>query len=146
MISDVAARQWSDPFGEEEIQPYLTSATIDDSSPLRGTKVAFLKKYLPYKNGIPSHDTFARVFSLIDPKQFKSCFVSWVKSLQNHMSEIIHIDGKTVRGSFDIADEQKAIHMVSAFASNTRLVLGQEKVSEKSNEITAIPQLLDVFF
>lgn len=109
-------------------------------------KIDFLKKYLPYENGIPSHDTFARVFSLIDPKQFKSCFTNWVKTLQLHVSEIISIDGKTLRGSFDKADDQKAIHMVSAFASNARLVLGQEKVCEKSNEITAIPQLLDVLF
>lgn len=106
-------------------------------------KIEFLRKYLPYENGIPSHDTFARVFSLIDPKQFKSCFIEWMKELELRPSEVISIDGKTLRGSFDRADEQKAIHMVSAFASNARLVLGQEKVSEKSNEITAIPKLLD---
>lgn len=110
------------------------------------TRLDFLKKYLPYENGIPSHDTFARVFSLINPKQFKQCFVSWVQTLQRHVSEIINIDGKTLRGSFDKEDDQKAIHMVSAFASNSRLVLGQEKVKEKSNEITAIPKLLDLLF
>ncbi len=106
-------------------------------------KIRFLRKYLPYENGIPSHDTFARIFSLIDPKQFKACFVDWIKGIQLQASEVISIDGKTLRGSFDKRDEQKAIHMVSAFASNARLVLGQEKVSEKSNEITAIPKLLD---
>lgn len=110
------------------------------------TRLDFLKKYLPYENGIPSHDTFARVFSLIDPKQFKRCFISWVQTLQVHTSEIINIDGKTLRGSFDKEDDQKAIHMVSAFASNSRLVLAQEKVEEKSNEITAIPNLLDLLF
>ncbi len=109
-------------------------------------KLPFFKKYLPYTNGIPSHDTFARVFSLIDPKQFKSCFTSWVKTLQLQISEVVSIDGKTLRGSFDKNEDQKAIHMVSAFASNARLVLGQEKVREKSNEITAIPQLLDTLF
>lgn len=110
------------------------------------TRLEFLKRYLPYKNGIPSHDTFARVFSLIDPKSFKECFMEWVQALQNHGPEIINLDGKTLRGSFDKQKDQKAIHMVSAFASNARLVLGQEKVSEKSNEITAIPKLLDVLF
>ena len=109
-------------------------------------KIEFLRKYLPYKNGIPSHDTFARVFSLIDPKQFKTCFIEWMKGLELQPSEVVSIDGKTLRGSFDKGDDQKAIHMVSAFASNARLVLGQEKVSEKSNEITAIPKLLDALF
>lgn len=109
-------------------------------------KLEFLKKYLPYKNGIPSHDTFARVFSLLDPKQFKACFIEWMKGLKLQPAEIVSIDGKTLKGSFDSRDEQKAIHMVSAFASNARLVLGQEKVSEKSNEITAIPKLLEALF
>lgn len=110
------------------------------------TRLDFLKKYLPYKNGIPSHDTFSRVFSLMNPQEFKQCFVRWVQTLQEHASEIINIDGKTLRGSFDKRDGQKAIHMVSAFASHSRLVLGQEKVTEKSNEITAIPKLLDLLF
>ena len=109
-------------------------------------KIEFLRKYLPYKNGVPSHDTFARVFSLLDPKQFKTCFVDWMRGLKFQLSEVISIDGKTLRGSFDKGGNQKAIHMVSAFASNARLVLGQEKVSEKSNEITAIPKLLDALF
>jgi len=72
--------------------------------------------------------------------------MSWTKTFQLNASEIISIDGKTLRGSFDKRDEQKAIHIVSAFASNARLVLGQEKVREKSNEITAIPQLLEMLF
>jgi len=109
-------------------------------------KIDFLRRYLPYENGIPSHDTFARVFSLLDPQPFRECFVSWVKSLQSYLPDIVSIDGKTLRGSFDREDDQKAIHIVSAFASNTRLVLGQEKVSEKSNEITAIPRLLETLF
>lgn len=109
-------------------------------------KIEFLKRYLPYANGIPSHDTFARVFSLLDPKQFKSCFIKWVEGIQNKLPDLVSIDGKTLRGSHDRDKNQKAIHMVSAFASNTRLILGQEKVREKSNEITAIPKLLDVLF
>jgi predicted transposase YbfD/YdcC len=109
-------------------------------------KLEFLRNYLPYENGIPSHDTLARVFSLIDPKQFKNCFVNWVENIQKELPEFVSIDGKTLRGSYDNETDQKAIHMVSAFASNTRLVLGQEKVKEKSNEITAIPKLLEVLF
>lgn len=109
-------------------------------------KIHFLKTYFPYKNGIPSHDTFRRVFSLLDPKQFKICFSNWMQGLQNQLRDHVHIDGKTLRGSFDQASGQKAIHMVSAFASNARLVLGQQKVDEKSNEITAIPQLLELLY
>lgn len=109
-------------------------------------KIDFLKTYLPYENGIPSHDTFARVFSLLDPKQFKDCFAKWVKSIQKQMPDVVSIDGKTLKGSSDGGDGQKAIHMLSAFASNTRLVLAQEKVSEKTNEITAIPKLLETLF
>lgn len=109
-------------------------------------KIEFLKRYLPFQHEIPSHDTFARVFSLIDPKQFKEYFIAWVKSLQSQLPDVISIDGKTLCGSVDNYSEQKPIHMVSAFASNARLVLGQEKVAEKSNEITAIPKLLDLLF
>ena len=109
-------------------------------------KINFLRNYLSFEYGIPSHDTFARVFSLIEPKQFKQCFIDWVKSLQTQLPDVISIDGKTLRGSFDHYSDQKPIHMVSAFASNTRLVLGQEKVKEKSNEITAIPLLLNTLF
>ncbi len=109
-------------------------------------KLYFLKHYLPFENGTPSHDTFARVFSLIDPKEFKECFLKWVESLQSSLPTIVSIDGKTLRGSFDRYHDQKPLHLVSAFASNTRLVLAQERVSEKSNEITAIPKLLEVLF
>lgn len=122
------------------------SQSWEDIQDFGEAKIEFLRQYLPYKNGIPSHDTFARIFSLIDPKQFKTCFTEWMRGIQLQMSEVISIDGKTLRGSFDKGDDQKAIHMVSAFASNARLVLGQEKVSEKSNEITAIPKLLDTLF
>lgn len=107
-------------------------------------KLSFLRQFLPFVNGIPSHDTFARVFSLIDPKAFGECFVNWAKSLHEIVPELISIDGKTLRRSFDNASSKSAIHMVSAFASEARLVLAQVKVDEKSNEITAIPTLLNL--
>jgi predicted transposase YbfD/YdcC len=109
-------------------------------------RIDFLRQYLPFNNGIPSKSTLARIFSLLEPESFKNCFVSWVNSFQKSLEkeEVIAIDGKTLRRSFDLANDNKAIHMVSAFASKARLVLGQIKVDEKSNEITAIPKLLDI--
>lgn len=107
-------------------------------------KLDYLCRFLPFENGIPSKNTFARVLASLDPKLFKQCFIAWVQSFQLALKEVIAIDGKTLRQSFDQATEQSAIHMVSAFATSSKLVLGQEKVHEKSNEITAIPKLLDL--
>ncbi len=108
-------------------------------------KKDWFKQFLELANGIPSHDTFARVFTRLDPEQFQQSFLSWVKSISNvTQGEVIAIDGKTLRHSYDRSQSQKAIHMVSAWATNNRLVLGQVKVDEKSNEITAIPELLKV--
>lgn len=107
-------------------------------------KLEFLKLYLPFANGIPSKNTFCRFFAALKPESFKTCFVSWVKSLQILDKDVIAIDGKCVRRSFDKANEKSAIHMVSAFAAKSRLVLGQQKVDDKSNEITAIPKLLSL--
>ncbi len=107
-------------------------------------KLDFLRQYYPFENGVPSKNTFARVFGALDPENFKLCFIEWVKNLQKIMNEVIAIDGKTLRGSFNNASGQSAIHMVSAFASEARLVLAQQKVADKSNEITAIPKLLDL--
>ncbi|MCW5318438.1 ISAs1 family transposase [Nostoc sp. KVJ3] len=108
-------------------------------------KYEWLKTFLELPNGIPSHDTFARVFAQINPQQFQSCFVNWMKSIHQITSgEIIAIDGKTLRGSYEESSEQSAIQIVSAWATRNRLVLGQVKVDEKSNEITAIPELLKV--
>lgn len=105
----------------------------------------WLRKFLELPGGIPSHDTFNRVFARIDPDQFRTCFISWVKSIEPKFGgDIIPIDGKTVRGSHDRANGNKAIHMVSAWACHSSLVLGQLKTEEKSNEITAIPKLLDL--
>lgn len=105
-------------------------------------KLDFLRHFLSFENGIPSHDTFGRIFSLIDPKEFGNCFINWVKAIQDDIPELISIDGKTIRRSYDRANNKAAIHMVSAFASEARLALGQLKVNDKSNEITAVPELL----
>lgn len=107
-------------------------------------RINFLRRFFPYENGIPSHDTLGRFFSLLDPKQFEVCFLKWMQALQETIPEFIAIDGKTLRRSFDKSGNKSAIHMISAFASNSRLVLGQNKVNEKTNEITAIPELLDL--
>jgi predicted transposase YbfD/YdcC len=105
----------------------------------------WLRKFLELPNGIPSHDTFNRVFARIDPDEFRTCFIAWVKSLEPTVDgDIIPIDGKTVRGSHDRAHGNKAIHRVSAWACQSSLVLGQLKTDGKSNEITAIPKLLDL--
>jgi predicted transposase YbfD/YdcC len=105
------------------------------------SKEGWLGKLLPLTNGIPSHDTFRRVFERLDPDQFEACFLSWIKSLAP-MTGQVAIDGKTLRGSHDQTNGKKALHLVSAWASECRLVLGQVATAEKSNEITAIPELL----
>ena len=106
-------------------------------------KHLLLTELLPYKSGIPSDDTLRRFFRAIDYTQFETCFISWVKSLNVDLSAgVVAIDGKTACGSKDGA--AKAMHMVSAFASEQNIILGQEKVSGKSNEITAIPALLEL--
>lgn len=107
-------------------------------------KLEYLQRFLPFEHGIPSKNTFARVLASLDPMMFKRCFIDWIQSFQLALKEVIAIDGKCLRRSFDKATGQSAIHMVSAFATSNKLVLGQEKVSEKSNEITAIPKLLDL--
>lgn len=107
-------------------------------------KEKFLLQFLKLDNGIPSHDTFNRVFSSIDADQFESCFVQWVSTLaQLNPKEVIAIDGKTIRGA-KANGRKSPVHMVSAWARDNNLVLGQVRVSEKSNEITAIPKLLEV--
>lgn len=105
-------------------------------------KLTYLRRYLPYENGIPSDDTYRRFFRRIDPEEFRTRFCKWMQNLPLPADRIIAIDGKTSRHTFD-GDEKKALHMVSAFASETRLVLAQMAVPEKTNEITAIPELLD---
>nr|WP_320154002.1 ISAs1 family transposase [uncultured Draconibacterium sp.] len=107
-------------------------------------KEDFLRSFLELPNGIPSDDTFNRVFSSINSEQFEACFVDWVSHLVNLTNgEVIPIDGKTIRGAKSNG-KKSPFHMVSAWATNNNLVLGQVKVSEKSNEITAIPKLLEL--
>lgn len=106
-------------------------------------KEAWLRTFLPLPNGIPSHDTFGRVFAALDPRQFAECFRHWTESLRRRIAqEIVALDGKTLRRSHDRRRGKGAIHLVSAWARENGLVLGQLKVADKSNEITAIPELL----
>ena len=101
----------------------------------------YLRKYLPYKNGIPKEAWLTRLFSKIDGKEFEKCFVKWLTSFQKDLKGNIAIDGKTLRGSRD--GDKKAIHVISAFVHEEGVIVGQKKVEDKSNEITAIPELLD---
>lgn len=106
-------------------------------------KLAWLQQVLPLPNGIPSHDTFGRVFALLDPQAFHQCFLRWVQAMSDRtQGEVVAIDGKTLRRSFDRAAGQSPLHLVSAWACKNRLVLGQMKTDAHSNEITAIPPLL----
>mgnify|MGYP001244587376 CR=1 FL=1 len=108
-------------------------------------KENWFKSFLELPNGIPSHDTFWRVFARLDPQQFQESFVSWIRSVADvTQGQVIAIDGKTLRRSQDRALGRGAIDMVSAWAAENQLVLGQVKVDDKSNEITAIPELLRV--
>ncbi len=106
-------------------------------------KEEWFKSFLELPNGIPSHDTFGDVFARLDPEQFQGCFIEWVQAVAKlTQGEVVAIDGKTVRRSHDRTLGKGAIHMVNVWASANGLVLGQAKVDEKSNEITAIPKLL----
>lgn len=109
-------------------------------------KLSFLKKFLPYKNGAPSDDTFRRFFRSLNPDHFQALFMSWIQGIACQVkAQVIAIDGKTSRRSYDKDDPaSKMLHTVSAFATEARIVLGQQKVDQKSNEITAIPQLLSL--
>ena len=107
------------------------------------TKEEFLGTFLELRNGIPSHDTFRRVFGLLNPEQFQAQFLSWVQRIERlTQGEVVAIDGKRLRGSRQ--STKGAINLVSAWATQNRLVLGQRQVDDKSNEITAIPELLDL--
>ncbi len=108
------------------------------------TKEDFLRTFLELPHGIPSHDTFNRVFSAINSEQFEEAFINWVNTLVKlTKGEVIAIDGKTIRGAKEYG-KKSPIHMVSAWANENNMVLGQVKTDEKSNEITAIPKLLDI--
>ena len=108
-------------------------------------KKEWFATFLELPNGIPSHDTFSRVLSFIHPEEFQQCFSGWIQTAAEvTKGQVIAIDGKTLRRSYDKKSSKAAIHMVSAWASASHLVLGQVKTNEKSNEITAIPELLDI--
>jgi predicted transposase YbfD/YdcC len=106
-------------------------------------KLAFLRRFAPFANGTPSHDQLGTVFAALDAEQFQSCFIAWTGSLTKLGPDIVAIDGKTLRRAYQERGA-KAVHMISAWAAGQRLVLGQRKVADKSNEITAIPELLDL--
>lgn len=106
-------------------------------------KEKWFRTFLDLPNGIPSHDTFRRVFMLLDPQAFEQCFISWIAEL-SHASKgrLVAIDGKTIRRSLDRANDKAAVHMVSAWCNSNQMVLGQLATDDKSNEITTIPRLL----
>ena len=107
------------------------------------SKLEFLRRFLPYARGLPSHDTLCDVISALDPELFKAAFAAWVEGLRESAPDIVAIDGKTSRRSHDRTKGRGPLHLVSAWASRQRLVLGQQATAEKSNEITAIPLLLE---
>ena len=108
------------------------------------TKLGLLRRFRPFANGTPDHDRLGEVFAALDPEPFQKCFVAWVATLTGAPADVVAIDGKTSRRSYQKKGGLNPIHMVSAFAARQRLVLGQVKVAEKSNEIVAIPRLLDM--
>jgi len=123
-----------------------TLAGADDFVEVRAwgeERLGFLRRFLPYANGIPSHDTLNHVVNALDPMLFKRCFVAWVEGLREAEPDIVAIDGKTSRRCHARSKSREPLHLVSAWASAQRLVLGQEAVAGKSNEITAIPLLLE---
>jgi predicted transposase YbfD/YdcC len=109
------------------------------------SKLDWLRKFAPFADGIPSHDCIAYVISGLSPKAFQACFASWTRAASEATGgELVAVDGKTARGSRDRRRGKSALHMVSAWGCRNRLVLGQEATAEKSNEITAIPKLLEL--
>lgn len=110
-------------------------------------KLAWFKTFLELPSGIPSHDTFGRLYAALDPVEFSRCFARWMRGISKVTDgQVVALDGKTLRRSFDTAAEKSAIHMVSAWAARNHVVLGQVKTDEKSNEITAIPKLLEMLY
>ncbi len=117
-------------------------ATCTDMAEFAEDKACFLRDFLGLKNGLPSHDTFSRLFRLLDPAAFSECFSQFMRAFSQQTVGVVAVDGKTLRRSFDTASEKSALHMVSAWSCEERLVLAQIATHEKSNEITAVPQLL----
>lgn len=149
-----------DPRQDEKVKHKLidvlfivVTATISNCSEWQEIEIwakqreEWLRKYVELPNGIPSQYTFERVCDVIDPKQFAKCFTEWMKDV-TEMSKgtIVAIDGKTLCGTSDQKKGKKPIHIVNAWCSSNKMVLGQVKTEEKSNEITAVPELLDLLF
>lgn len=145
---DDPRQQWRVVYPLPEILLLVLSATLSGMEDfveiqLWGEeRLGFLRRFLPYERGIPSHDTLGDVINALDPELFKRCFLEWVAGLRDGEPEVIAIDGKTSRRSHDRRKGREPLHLVSAWASRQRLVLGQEAVAEKANEIVAIPLLL----
>lgn len=118
--------------------------TVTDIALFGRKKLDLLRRFRPFANGTPAHDHLGDILARLDPEQFQRCFVAWVAALIGTPKGVIAIDGKTARRSGHKRKGVSPIHMVSAFAASPRLVLGQVKVAEKSNEIIAIPRLLDM--
>lgn len=118
--------------------------TFTDIALFGEKKLHLLRRFLPYMNGTPPHDRLGEIFAVLVAEAFQRCFVSWVSAITKIPAEFIAIDGKTSRRSHKKKGASDAIHVVSAFAAQQRLVLGQTKVDEKSNEIVAIPKLLNM--
>jgi predicted transposase YbfD/YdcC len=116
--------------------------TFVDIARFGDTKIGLLRRFRPFRDGTPSHDHLGDIFATLDAAEFQRCFVTWVAALTGATADVIAIDGKTLRRSYQKKGAKAPIHMVSAFAARQRLVLGQVKVAEKSNEIVAIPRLL----
>ena len=108
-------------------------------------KLEWFRSFLELPNGIPSHDTFGRIFARLDPEQFQRCFLAWAEALREaSQGKVVALDGKTIRRSHDHASGRSALHLISAWSSENHLVLGQRKVDGHSNEITALPALLEL--
>jgi len=107
-------------------------------------KAPFLRRFLRLRHGIPSHDTLSRVFRLLNPVPFEACFTRFMQRFAETLQGVVAIDGKTLRRSFDRAAGQSPLHMIHAWSADQRLLLGQLAVDGKSNEITAVPKLLEL--
>lgn len=118
--------------------------TITDIARFGEKKLALLRRFLPFADGTPSHDQLGTILASLDAEEFQKCFVAWVAAITGTPAGVIAIDGKTSRRGYQKKGAKAPIHMVSAFAARQRLVLGQVKVADKSNEIVAIPRLLDM--
>ena len=118
--------------------------TCTDMALFGQSKTEFLESFLPLQNGIPSHDTFSRVFRLLDPEAFQKWFLGFMRQFAQGCEGVPAVDGKTLRRSYDRAETQSPLHLVSAWAAEQRLAPGQLAVDGKSNEITAVPKLLEM--